>query len=173
MITKNPFYPIRLFHLSFYQSYVLSGIFTFFLITGVQEMNEQAQGSKTAENEAEGLISETEIIDSIPNKRRIKLLPSEGNNYTYLFAFYDSIGNLLKKATDRQLQSYSNYSALNFPKMKELKGEPVKVGEGNFICYNLQDIPFAQKKKALREANIIGALLHEHFFFGQRRLLIT
>jgi hypothetical protein len=140
-------------HSRIIENYSFAGVVALFILSAVW------RGNTPHSQVCVGKVEEAEINlvkDSLPKGKRIELLPRDGSNYSYLFAFYDSTGNIVKKATDKQLQSYSNYSALDFPKLKELKGEPVKVGEGELIYYNLRGIPFAQRKKKLIEANVIG-----------------
>jgi len=127
MMNKNLFNLIQPLHSSIFNGCFLGGIVAFFFLAVVWRCNAQHPQGQAVQDKGAGQIGTIDIVkDSIPKGKRIELLPREGVDYNWLFAFYDSKGNLVKKITDKQLPSHSKFSALDFPRMKEIGGESVE-----------------------------------------------
>ncbi len=152
---------VRPLNSSVFHSCFRARVTTFLLLAMVWGCNAQHPQGQAVQDEGAVKIGTQDVVrDSFPKGKRIELLPEgygERDTYSYLFAFYDSTGKMVKKLTDRQLPVYSKYNALDFPRMKERYGEPVKEGGvGVPIYYNLRGTPYSERKKVLQKAGVTG-----------------
>ncbi|MFN0213170.1 MAG: hypothetical protein ACKVT2_02855 [Saprospiraceae bacterium] len=93
--------------------------------------------------------------DSIP-KGRIGMKAPTAGGYNCMFVFYGSDGKVVKEIRDKDLPDYSKFKALDFPRILEEHGEPIKEENGGVRKYNLRDIAFAKRKEVLQKAGVTG-----------------